>query len=373
MKKLYYLISALAITGSMASCSENDTPEITAVETLSGLYIVNNGNMGSNIPSSITAYDYSSEKSTPALQDAFMSANGIALGDGAQAGLIYGTKMYIPMQTSNLVWVVDAETLKIIDSVRPEGNANGPRALTASNGKVFASMVSGYVCAIDTITLKIEKTLATGPNPEQMAVAGGKLYVTNSDGYNWDNGYINGSISIIDLATYSETKIKDISKVLNPTDMATNGKDVFVICKGNYGDVPSMVKKIEGTEVKDVTPGNYMAIREDKLYVINAPIYGGRADMTFDVFNTETLKKVGEIANQKEGTDSWIDYPAGIGVDPVNGDIVLLSYTLTEAGYTQYSSPAYVNIYESNGDFKKRFDCGVGPVGVCFVHTLTLK
>lgn len=376
MKKSYYLtlLSVLFAAGALPSCSsDNDEPELTEVETLSGFYTINSGNMTANIPSSITSYDYATGIATPALQDAFMTANGIALGEGAQPAIIYGSKMYIPMHTSNIIWVVDPVTLKVISTIRPEGEATGPRYLAAADGKVYASMFTGYVSRIDTVSLTIDKSIKTGPNTEQMAVAGGKLYVANSDGYNYEGGYADGSISIIDLASFTESKIKDISKVLNPTDMASNGTEVFVICKGNYSDIPSTVKKIVGNDVQDVAPGNYMTVNGNKLYVINS-VYGApRSEMGFNVYNTTTLKQEGLIVKQTEGTDSWVDSPNCISVDPVSGDIVILSYTLSEAGWSQYREPCYANIYDNEGNFKKRIQCGIGALGVTFVHKTELK
>ena len=95
--------------------------------------------------------------------------------------------------------------------------------------------------------------------------------------------------------------------------------------------------------------------------------------MSFDVYNTGTLAKEGIIANQTEGSDSWIDYPNGVAVDPVSGDIVMLSYTLSEAGFAQYREPCYANIYDKAGNFKRRVECGVGALGVTFIHKTVLK
>ena len=374
MHSKIYLFSLLALSGAMASCSkDNDEPKIETVETLSGFYTVNSGNQSSKIPSSITAFDYSSGVSTPALEDAFMKANGIALGDGARPAVIYGSKMYIPMTDSNIIWVVDPVTLKVIQTIKPTGDANSPREAVGADGKLFVSMFTGYVCRIDTATLTIDHTIKTGPNTEQMAVAGGKLYVANSDGYNWSNGYADGSISVIDLATLNETKIQDTSKILNPTDIASNGKDVFVICKGNYGDIPATVKKIEGSDVRYVADGTNMAINGDKLYVINAPYGMAREQMSFDIYNTSSLSKEGTMISQTQGTESWVDYPACLAVDPVSGDIVIASQTVSDAGFAQYSEPCYANIYDRTGSFKKRIQCGVGTVGVTFIHKTEIR
>ncbi|MDE5774482.1 MAG: hypothetical protein K2H86_08515 [Muribaculaceae bacterium] len=374
MKKqtIFSLMAALVLTGALVSCDKNDNPDDPQVKTSGGFYTINNGNMAGSISSSITTYDYTTNQSTPALQDAFKAANGIELGDGAQPAIIYDDKMFIPVYDSNLIWVVNPETLEIITSIRPEAPATGPRALAAADGKIYVSLFTGYVSRIDAKTLKIEKTIATGPNTEQMAIANGKLYVANSDGYNYEdleNQYTNCSISIIDLKTWTQTYIRDTDKVLNPTDMATNGKDVFVLCKGNYGfPVPSTVKKITGDDVIEIAQASYITVHDDDLYVINCPYGMSHADMSFDIYDTKSLKLKGTIAKQTEGTDSWIDAPAGIAVDPYNGNIIILSYHITEAGFSQYMQPCYANIYDKGGNFKTRIECGVGALGVTFFH-----
>ena len=58
--------------------------------------------------------------------------------------------MYIAMYTSNVIWVVEPETLGIIKSIQPTGEATLPRALAAKNGKVYVSMYTGYVACVDT-------------------------------------------------------------------------------------------------------------------------------------------------------------------------------------------------------------------------------
>ena len=374
MKKLCYLLFAGLMAAGVSSCSndDNDGPA-QATETVSGFYTINGGNKSGKIPASITAYDYSTGTATDPLQDAFMAANGIALGDGAQKAIVYGSKMYIAMYGSNIIWVVDPVTLKIIDTIKPEGEAINPRALAAKDGKVYASMYTGYVSRIDTVSLKIDASVQVGPNPDQIGIGDNKLYVANSDGSNSKIGYPESSISIIDLASFTETKIKDITKVLNPTDVATNGKDVFVICKGNYEDKPSVVKKVVGHDVEEVAHGTNIAVDNHKLYVINAPYGGERKDMTFKIYDTGSLKETGDIVKQTEGTDSWIDSPNAIGVDPVEGDIVILSYTLSEAGAAQYREPCYANIYDKAGNFKKRISCGVGARAITFLHKKTSK
>ncbi len=371
-KKLIYLASLLLACG-MTACSNNDDPKPEAVDVASGFYTINGGNKAGKIPASITSYDYATETATDPLQDAFMAANGIALGDGAQTAIVAGSDMYITMYGSNIIWVVDPLTLKIKTSIVPEGEAINPRGIAEKDGKIYVSMYTGYVSRIDAASMKIEASVKVGPNPDEIGIGGNKLYVANSDGSNSKLGYPESSISIIDLATFNETKIKDITKVLNPTDVATNGTDVFMVCKGNYSDKPSVVKKIVGNDVEDVAAGTNITVDGNNLYVINAPYGGTREDMTFKIYDTKTLKEKGDIVKQTAGTESWVDSPSAIAVDPVSGDIVILSYTLSEAGKAQYREPCYANIYTHEGVFKKRISVGVGAVAATFVHKKVMK
>ncbi len=373
MKKYFGFILTLALAAGLTACSDNNDPTPEVVDVASGFYTINGGNKSGKIPASITSFEYSTGTATDPLQDAFMATNGIALGDGAQNAIVYGSKMYICMYSSNLIWVVEPSTLKIIGSIVPEGDAVNPRSLAAKDGKVYASMYTGYVSRIDTVSMKVEASVKVGPNPDQIAIGGNRLIVANSDGSNSKLGYPESSISIIDLSSFTETKIKDLDKVLNPTDVASNGTDVFVICKGNYADKPSVVKKVVGSDVVDVAPGTNITANGDNLYIINAPYGGTREDMTFKVYDTSSLKEKGNIVNQQAGTDSWVDYPNAVAVDPVEGDIVILSYTLSAAGAAQYREPCYANIYASDGTFKKRISCGVGARAVTFFHKKVIK
>lgn len=365
MKKIRFTLTAAIMAalfgGALTSCSDDDPedqPEV--VETLSGIYTVNSGNQRSKIAGSMTSYNYTDGTVTDAMTDAFMQANGIALGDTPQQALVYGSKMYIAVYESNVIWVTDPHTLKLIDKIIPTGDATSPRALTAHDGKIYASMYTGYVCSIDTTSLAIDKTVKVGPNPEELAVANNKLYVANSDGQNYLNNYADCSISILDLPAMTEHKIKDITKVFNPTKMVSNGTEVFTVCMGDYGDIPATVKKINGDNVQDICPGTLMAINGNELFVINAPY--GAPEVTYQVYSTTTGSKIRDMVSET------VESPSTIAVDPVTGDIVILSYTLSDAGYAQYAEPCYGKIYQANGAFRTRFTCGVGAISLTFVH-----
>lgn len=378
MRKLFVLASALLMLGGMAACSDDENaPE--AVETVSGFYTINGGNKKANVPASLTAYDYATGKAT---QEAFYAENGVRIGDGAQKAIVYGSKMYIAMYTSNLIWVVEPETLKIISSIKPEGDATQPRALAAKDGKVYVSMYTGYVACVDTVSLNIEKTIKVGPNPDQIAIAGNNLVVANSDGSNSKGAasdgvkYGNSYISVVNLSSWTESKIQNIKKVLNPTDVASNGTDAFVVCKGDYEGNPSVVVKVVGNDVEKVCEGTLIACHGEELYVVNAPYAKvvPSGDYTYKVYSVKNLNVVREnMIQRQEGQDSWIASPNCVAIDPKSGDIIILSYFLDSAGSSLVREPMYGNIYDKNGVFKKRFDCGVGARAVTFIHRVINK
>lgn len=373
MKKIgLLLVSALLLAGFTACNDDENKGE--AVETLSGFYTINGGNKSGKIPASITAYDFSADKATDPLEDAFYAANGIAIGDGAQQALICGDKMFIAMYSSNLIWIVEPSTLKILGSIQPEGDAQSPRYLAYKNGMVYCTMYTGYVSEIDPETMKITRSVKVGPNPDELAVAGNTLVVANSDGMNSTAGYPNSSISIIDLNTFTQTELKG-ENIYNPNMAASNGTDAFVICQGNYktpGDaeyIPGIVLKVNGNSVTKICEGSQMDVCGNNLYVINAPYYGKPADRTFKVYDVATGKEKGNIAKQVAGEKSEILWPNGVFVDPATGKIVMLSYYLnSETGKSLTKEPMYANIYDAAGNFEKRVECGVGARYVTFIH-----
>lgn len=383
MKKIAFLLMISMALGVFTAC-DDEKKGGEAVETVSGFYTINGGNKSSKIPATITAYNYSDGSSTGALEDAFYAANGIALGDGAQQALVYNNKMYIVMYTSNLIWVVEPTTLKIITSIQPEGDAVSPRYMTAKDGKLYCSMYTGYITKIDAETDEIEESIKVGPNPDGIALAGNKLIVANTDGMNSSNNYANNSISVVDLSSFTQTEIKTPQFAGNhPTDAASNGTDAFVVMQGTYlkpsdpNYVPGIIVKVTGddaNDIKKVCDGTLIDVCGNELYVIDAPYYGDAADRTYKVYDVDTFKEKRNIAKQVAGEDSEILSPNGVFADPVSGDIVMLSYNLdSTTGKSLTKEPCYANIYDKAGNFKQRIECGVGARSVAFIHETVTK
>lgn len=361
MKKNLLWGAMLLFAGvSFTACSDDDdkgnTPNPETPTVTEGAFVINQGNMGSKIEGSLTYIDYATGTAT---QNMYQNANnGQSIGNTPQAAVVYGSKIYLGIYESNVITVVDHKTFKTIKQISLSTNeGQSPRSLVARDGKVYISMYNGYVSRLDTVSLAIDGNVKVGPNPEEIAIAGNNLYVPNSNGMNWREGY-GTTASIVDLSSF--TVAKTITVGLNPTKFCSNGKDVFLLCKGNYGDVPSRVYQVlPDNSVKELAEATLMDIRDNKLYLANAPWGTTGASVKYNVYNITNSSMTDMLSGEV------VDAPLALAIDPVSGKIIVTSYTL-DNGNIGTTLAGYAHEYNANGEFVRRYNVGVGPAFIFF-------
>lgn len=354
-----FLLSSLIVSSifGLTSC-DKDEPEYDEKPTGKqevGAYILNQGTQGYNIPGSLTYVDYKTQASS---QDIFKNANGTVLGSTPQCGITYGSHIYIGDTQSNFIRVINATTYKeekMISLV--DATENSPRSMVAHNGKVYVSMFTGYVCRLDTASLAIEASVKVGPNPETMAIRGNYLYVPNSDGMNWEVGY-GTTASKINLSSFTVEKTFDVG--LNPNAFVSNGKDLFLLCMGNYYDVPAQVYRIKTDDsIEAIAEATLMAMGEDELFLINAP-YGSPEPMCYKY-------ELDENKLERILKDIMVEAPAAIKYDNRNGRLLIASNIVDKGtGFVDYSLPGYVNVYIDDDKLMFTAKTGVGPNCIFF-------
>jgi hypothetical protein len=152
LKNLLKLLALLFMaTVSFTACDDEEddsndpTDETTGdFKKKSGIYILNQGVYGSN-NASISFLDYSSNTM---YNNVFEAANERKLGDTGQDGIVYGSKMYIVVNGSNTIEIVDSKTCKSIKSLQST-IATSPRDVIAYNGKIYISMYDGQIARRD--------------------------------------------------------------------------------------------------------------------------------------------------------------------------------------------------------------------------------
>lgn len=367
MKKnlLWAAAFGLLMSASLVSCDDDNpvidnpdnpddpnTPPTEEVVTTNGYYVLNSGKMGSN-NASLSFYNTDTQEVTA---DVFMEKNERGLGDTANDMLIYGEKMYIAVYGSQVIEVTDLQgnSLKQIQSTT--GSPLQPRFMTSHEGKVYVSLYDGYVARLDTASLEIETQVAVGRNPEQLAVANGKLYVANSGGldYNTPLGY-DKTVSVVDLASFTETKKLDV--VINPCNMAVDSEgDVYLVSMGNYGDVPNTLQRIDTQtdEVETITTTNAteLASAGDELFMMYSQ-YDANWNQTISYIRYDAI-------NEEVITNKWITEPIAqpykIGLDSESGTLFV-----TESDYTNNGD---VYCFTSEGTQTAKFEVGLNPIRV---------
>lgn len=375
MKK-YLLGLAVLLMGTavMTSCSDdNDGPETYLQVYSTGAYVVNSGNMYSKIESSLTAIDYASSTAT---QNVFKTANGRTLGNTANDGIVYGNKIYLAVDQSNTIEVIDKKTKQSIKQIKTTellGNAEGahPRHIIADGGKVYFTTYGGYVAAVDTTSFVLQKKWQVGSYPEGLVIGNGNLYVANS---NYGAG--GGNISCINLSN-DNVETKNIEGVNNPTSIYCASNVLYVLDNPVYGPAPdyaatgeNALRAVSFTEGRSqkVADGNYavcvtpgattrMQAAHPYFYVLNAPFGGTPSVSVFTAGSTQP-----QALTLSEMPVS----PCGIFADPLNGHIFVLSYKMGDKGTPDYNGNGYVVEYDRAGQKQHEYETGVGSCAMFF-------
>ena len=375
MKK-YLLGLAVLLMGTavMTSCDPaEDYPETYLQVYSTGAYVVNSGNMYNKIESSLTAIDYASSTAT---QKVFKAANGRPLGDTANDGIVYGNKIYLAVDQSNTIEVIDKKTKRSIKQIKTTellGNAEGvhPRHIIADGGKVYFTTYGGYVAAVDTTSFALQKKWQVGSYPEGLVIGNGNLYVANS---NYGAG--GGNISCINLSN-DNVETKNIEGVNNPTSISYASNVLYVLDNPVYGPAPDYAttgenalrvvlfdkgksqKVADGNYAVCVTPGatTRMQAAPPYFYVLNAPFGGTPSVSVFTAGSTQP-----QAMTRSEMPVS----PCGIFADPLTGHIFVLSYKMGDNGYADYNGNGYVVEYDSAGQKQHEYETGVGSCAMFF-------
>lgn len=349
----------LLLVIGFASCKKTDTstPVAPVLSPAVGEYILSEGSFGGNN----TKLAFYTNNTANVSGDYFLQQNPTAtagLGELGNDIIIYGSKMYIVMNGSGRVTVLNAANATFIKNISfLNNNANKqPRYAVAAKGKVYVTSWDNTVSVIDTSALAIVKSIIVGANPEGIAASANYLYVANSGSFNTTP---DSTVSIIDLNT--ETEIRKIKVGINPNKIEINpAGNVFVSAYGNFSTIPASVYVINGvTNTTSINLGSgfaYSNIRifGDIAYLYNN--YGGTG--TAKVYNTAS----NTIVRNEFITDGTaVQIPYGINIDEQNGDVYI-----ADAG--NFTTSGKVICYGSNGVKKFSFSTapGVNPNKILF-------
>ena len=292
-----------------------------------GMYLLNEGNMGSN-KSTLDYYDFSTGVYHRNIYAERNPNEVMELGDVGNDMAIYGSKLYITVNCSHKVEVLDAATARKIKQI----DVANCRFLAFDGGNAYVSSYIGPVgvdpnsprggiVRIDTTTLTVTGQLEVGYQPEEMAVADGYLFVANSGGYRppeYDN-----TITAIDLKTFSQAY--NITTEINLHRLKRDRYgNLWATSRGNNADIPSSLIKISKFPDGRYAPAKKFDIACDNFALKGDSLlyFGQRSGKytygTLDILSGEEL---GSFINSS--TAGKIIRPYGIAVRPETGNIFI--------------------------------------------------
>lgn len=371
LKYIFILLSTLLIAACRkdAKLPKEERQELVADPSseLKGFYLVNEGNMSMNRAS----LDFLDFRAGIYRRNIYPGANPEivkGLGDSANDAAIYGSKLYVVVNLSNKVEVMDVKTGKRIKQI----DLLNCRYITFHRGKAYVSAYlgtvgdanapRGIVAQIDTLSLQEEKRIEVGRQPEEMAVVGSNLYVANSGGYTPAN--YEHTVSVIDLNTFSTVGNIDVAINLHRLKADRYG-DLYVSSRGdNYGIASKLfVIDTKTQRVKksfDISISNF-AIQDDVAYFISNDFSYHTGKYTVNYGTLDVKNEV--VRNQKfitDGTDQKIKTPYGIAINPYTKDVFVTDSK-------DHVSPGTLYCFNADGRMKWSVTTGDIPAHFAFV------
>ena len=339
---IIYITILLSIVGCRTDdyivyMEDEDTGAKTEATEVLGMYVLNEGNMGSN-KCTLDFLDLSGE-TAHYLRNIYAERNpheAKELGDVGHDAQIYASKLWLVINCSNKVEVLGAK-----DAVK-QGKIDVPNCRSVAFHQGYAYVSSyvgpvnvsqdaplGQVYKIDTLTLRTVAQVTVGYQPEELAVIGDKLYVANSGGYmvpDYDH-----TVSVIDLNTFTEERKIDVAPNLHRCRADRYGQ-LWVSSRGDYYGEPShlcWLQKDASGQLQRM--GRIDVVVSDMCSVGDSLYYMGMQ------FNYETMKNermlgiinvaTHEVVNRQLTTAKEAEaiiQPYGIIVNPNGRDFYLM-------------------------------------------------
>ena len=334
-----------------------------------GMYLLNEGNMGSN-KATIDYLDFSKgiyirniygERNPNVIKE---------LGDVGNDIQVYGHRLYAVINCSHKVEVMDLRTCRRIGQIDIPNcryiRFHGDKAYISS----YVGPVSidpnaqlGAIFEVDTATFRITRQVTVGYQPEEFEIIGNCLYVANSGGYRTPD--YDSTLSVVDLTDFRQ--VKKIPVCVNPHRVRKDQYNrLWITSRGDHKDVQAQLVCFQSLHptpytLHHISPSE-MVIIGDSMYfygshwndeTMSNQITYGVLNIQYPITNTQSFIT--------DGTEKNIKIPYGIQVNPYNGDIYI-----TDA--KNYVSSGQLHCYSHEGKRKWSVRTGDIPAHMCFVY-----
>ena len=335
-----------------------------------GMYLLNEGNMGSNK----ATIDYLDFCNGCYIRNIYGERNPNVikeLGDVGNDIQVYGNRLYAVINCSHKVEVIDLHTCRRIGQI----DIPNCRYIRFHGNKAYISSYVGPVSIdpnaqlgaifeVDTATLRVTRQVTVGHQPEEFEIIGNYLYVANSGGYRAPD--YDSTLSVIDLQDFRQ--VKKIPVCVNPHRVRKDQYDrLWITSRGDHKDVQPQLTCFSPITNSLLPIANAPTVSEMVIIGDSMYFYGFHWSdetmsnlITYGIFNVRTSTLVSDHFIT-DGTEKNIKIPYGIQVNPYNGDIYI-----TDA--KNYVSSGQLHCYSREGKRKWSVRTGDIPAHMCFVY-----
>jgi hypothetical protein len=311
--------------------------------TGSGVFIINEGNFNWG-NGSISYYSYDSSK---IYNDIFKTTNERPLGDIPNSMIISGDKVYIVVNNSGKIEVVEKINFKSVETI---SGLISPRNIAAvDNYKAYVtSLYSDSVTIIDLTENSVSGYINLRRTSESIVITGEKAFISN-----WVGGK-----EVMVINTDLDKVVDSIEVGIEPESMVLD-KDfiLWVLCNGgwkreNFAELVGINIQTNDVVKQFIFPSK-----------LNSPLClqtDGNGDTLYYIENG--IKCMSINAPELPSTSlipEWDRLFNKIGINPVNGDIFA-----TDA--VDYQQKGFILLHDKHGTLISSYQAGIIPSSVYF-------
>ncbi len=376
MSILLMLVSSCRGDEYIVFSEETDTGGEVVLSDIVGMYVLNEGNMGSN-KATVDYLDLSGNHETVRyFRNIYSERNPNTvkeLGDVGNDIQIYGSQLWMVINCSNKVEVATADSCRKIAKI----DIPNCRYLAFDGGYAYVSSYVGPVSIsndaplgrvykVDTLTFEKVDSVVVGYQPDELAILDGKIYVANSGGYRVPN--YDKRVSVIDISTFTVERSIDVYPNLHRIRADKYGQ-LWVTSRGDYYKKPACLIWMYENNSGEMVVGDTINTAVSDMCIVGDSLYYVGVAFNYETFSNQITYGIINVRTHQAVTTqlfsapeiAGIEMPYGIIVNPINRDFYIMDAK-------NYVSSGELLHFHADGTFDWRVWTGDIPAHAVFVY-----
>lgn len=241
-------------------------------------YVINEGNFGQG-NASVTAFDLEEDRFE---QQYFEAQTERLLGDVAESSTMIGDRIYIAVNGSNKIEVVDAHDFESIATIEGEELSSPRNIAETGDGRAYVTTYTSRIVELDLEENQVAGSIETGYWTEDIAVVGGTAYV--SAPYELDFEEPRDVLLSIDTFDDAVTAVMEMGEDITG-DVEVDDQDRVWVMGGLFSDGAAAVHVLDGANgqllqtIELESSGGAMTLNEQDQVVYVADLGVRNIDM----------------------------------------------------------------------------------------------